>query len=418
MKKLIYSMLVITLCFTGMQLKAQDETAIVTATEEANNLDLVAVMSLFQEAKDLADFERLLNDPVKGINNIDLNRNGEADYIRVMEKAESNYRMIILQSVVGDNDFQDIAVINVEQGADNKVKVVCKGDEVLYGVDYYVEPSPEIYVRVHYWPIWTVIFAPRYVYYYSPYYWGYYPGYYTHYHVVPYYDYYNRIHVHHNGHYYYHHQPSFQPPRHIYTPQRSNNVVYNPNTSRPGGNTPGTRPNPSTVDTRPGIQNNTTSPNTRTGNQVNTNPTNRPTTVDNNNTSTTSRTYTRPVQSTTNTRPTTTRTTYTESNTRSTQQPTTTAPATRTPVTTAPATTSERRTTTPPTQQQTRTVERPQQTQHRQTPPSTRTTSEPVRTQPAPKQTTSPSTRQSPPAKSSPANPNTRSGGGNATQRR
>ena len=64
-----------------------DETITVTATNSdiSANLDLKVVAKLFGEAKDLEDFEKKLNDPQQALVNLDLNGDGDVDYIRVIE---------------------------------------------------------------------------------------------------------------------------------------------------------------------------------------------------------------------------------------------------------------------------------------------------------------------------------------------
>lgn len=372
MKTLISLTLLLALSIFGIETKAQDEQAIVTATEEAQNLDLIAVMNLFKESNNLEEFEKLLNDPVKGINNLDLNHDRQADYIRVLETIDGNYRVIVLQSVIGQNDFQDVAVINVERTSQKTVKVVCQGNTVLYGDDYYVEPETEVYVHIYNWPIWTALFAPHYSYYHSPYYWNYYPNYYNHYYVVSYYDYYGRIRHHHNGYYHNHNHAYYHPNHNIYKPHKSEHLTYNANPNRPANN--GTNPRSGNggngTNSRPGVDNNNRS-------QTNTGPATRE------NSQNGSRTYTRPTSTnsqsrgtethptreystspTTNTRqePARTRTQETRTNTRSTEparqqsatrpaptqqqsQPARTAPAQRPTATPAPAKKHETKTT-------------------------------------------------------------------------
>ena len=174
--------------FFSFSIFAQDEetTAIVPASEQGTNLELAAVLDLFKDSKDLEDFEKKLNDKEIGVNNLDLNNDSIIDYLRVVEKSEDNYRVIIIQAVLGENQFQDVATINAEKVSDEEMKVQVQGDEDIYGENYYVEPEPTVNVNVYVWPIWSVMFAPTYVYYRSPYYWHYYPPYYNPYYPVPY----------------------------------------------------------------------------------------------------------------------------------------------------------------------------------------------------------------------------------------
>jgi hypothetical protein len=48
-----------------------------------DNLDLYAVLDLFQKSKTIEDFEKTLNDSKTGINNMDLNLDTKIDFIKV-----------------------------------------------------------------------------------------------------------------------------------------------------------------------------------------------------------------------------------------------------------------------------------------------------------------------------------------------
>ena len=48
-----------------------------------DNLDLFAVLDLFQKSKTIEDFEKSLNEEKTGINNLDLNLDNKVDFIKV-----------------------------------------------------------------------------------------------------------------------------------------------------------------------------------------------------------------------------------------------------------------------------------------------------------------------------------------------
>lgn len=206
-----------------------------------DNLNLFAVMKLFQESETLEGFERSLNDENSRINNLDLNGDNRIDYIRVIDNVERNIHVIVLQVAINARENQDVAVFYVEREADNQVRVQLIGDEALYGKNYIVEPNYDTYgynetpnpgytgntryvegqtvvvnrvttYEVAAWPLVRFIFLPTYVVWHSPWYWGYYPHwwspwrpYYWHYyygfhsHWYPhYYGYYRHTHYHHH----------------------------------------------------------------------------------------------------------------------------------------------------------------------------------------------------------------------------
>ena len=107
---------------------AQDVTTITANSDDiSDNLDLEAVASIFGDSKDLEDFEKRLNDPKTQISNLDLNNDGEVDYLRVMETSEKNVHSISIQAVIGKDQFQEVAVIDVEKDSKG-FKWISSGD--------------------------------------------------------------------------------------------------------------------------------------------------------------------------------------------------------------------------------------------------------------------------------------------------
>jgi len=72
MKKLVRTFTMVTGVFLGISLiSAQENVTVVTpASEAAEGLDLEAVGTLFKDSKNLEEFEKSLNDPKTGINNL------------------------------------------------------------------------------------------------------------------------------------------------------------------------------------------------------------------------------------------------------------------------------------------------------------------------------------------------------------
>lgn len=170
---------------------AQDVTTVrANNSDISDNLDLKAVASIFGESNDLEDFERRLNDPEMQISNLDLNGDNRVDYLRVIEATENNTHLIIIQSVLGADVFQDVATIEIERDRSNNVQVQVVGDVYMYGPNYIYEPtyaySPFIYDI-----FWVSSYRP----YYSPWYWGYYPTYYNYWAPCPVYKYRNHVHT-------------------------------------------------------------------------------------------------------------------------------------------------------------------------------------------------------------------------------
>lgn len=84
-----------------------------------DNLDLNAVSMIFSQSVDAADFETRLNYPDERISNLDLNHDGKVDYLRVSEKIQNNIKIIIIQSEIQPNIFEDVATINIIMNSRN-----------------------------------------------------------------------------------------------------------------------------------------------------------------------------------------------------------------------------------------------------------------------------------------------------------
>lgn len=209
---------------------AQNVTTVrANSNDISDNLDLQAVASIFGDSRDLEDFERRLNDPDTMISNLDLNNDGRVDYLRVVELAEQNTHVIVLQSVLGPDTFQDVATVEVERDRQNNVTVQVVGDPYIYGPSYIYQP---VYVTrpVMFGLFWGSSYRP----YYSPWYWDYYPTYYNYWAPCAPYRYHNHVNVYIN----YRNTYNYVNVRHsnramsLYTPRRSNAYEReNPNRS-------------------------------------------------------------------------------------------------------------------------------------------------------------------------------------------
>src|SRR5688572_17271887 len=104
-----------------------------------DNLDLYAVLDLFQKSKTIEEFEKSLNLEKTGINNMDLDLDKKVDFIKVVTKQEKQDFTFILQIAVSKTETQDVAVILVSKDENKKVTMQIVGDEDLYGKNYIVE---------------------------------------------------------------------------------------------------------------------------------------------------------------------------------------------------------------------------------------------------------------------------------------
>lgn len=140
-------------------------------------LDLQAVGAAFAQSKSIEEFESLLNNSSYIISNLDLNGDGYVDYLRVVEAVEGYNHVLIIQAVLAQNVFQDIATIVVEAPASQSWHVQIIGAPFIYGPNYILDPfflvRPPIFNHFY-------NFAYNYRVWRSPWYWGHFPPYYKH----------------------------------------------------------------------------------------------------------------------------------------------------------------------------------------------------------------------------------------------
>ena len=270
MKKLIITSILAVLVAAGTTTVAQDYPEEYLGLP-GDNLNLYAVMNLFQQSETLEGFERTLNAENSKINNLDLNGDNVVDYIMVTDYVDGNVHNIVLRVALNRKDNQDVAVFTVQKFRNGSAQIQLIGDEALYGRNYIVEPlyadnygetpnpgysgytgnSNITVVRttafeVAAWPLVSFIFMPGYVTWRSSWYWGYYPSYwnpwrpyYWHYYYGYHYNWYPQYYGHyHNCHlnryaryndYYYSHIRSHSP----YVSARINEGHYKSTYSHP-----------------------------------------------------------------------------------------------------------------------------------------------------------------------------------------
>ena len=226
MKKLIITTIIALLTVAGITARAEEWPNEYLGLP-GDNLNLFAVMKLFQESETLESFERNLNDENSRINNLDLNGDNLVDYIMVFDYVDGNVHNIVLRVALNRNDNQDVAVFTVHQLKKGDVEIQLIGDEALYGKNYIVEPAyaetPNpgyngrvkiknnvvvinrvVYTYDH-WPLIRYIYLPGYSTWRSDWYWGYQPHYWNPW--QPYYwHYYYGYHYNFHNHYYSHYR--------------------------------------------------------------------------------------------------------------------------------------------------------------------------------------------------------------------
>lgn len=188
--------------FLSVITQAQDNNADSTGLP-GDNFDLQGALQMFKKASSPEEFEKFLNQQDNNVNNLDLNGDGEVDYIKVIDKADRDLHAFILQVPVSENENQDIAVIELEKTGNASAVLQIIGDEDIYGEQVIIEPSEDgdnalingwninnqsgpaapaisegigIVVNVWLWPSVRFVYAPGYRLWVSPWRWRHYPN--------------------------------------------------------------------------------------------------------------------------------------------------------------------------------------------------------------------------------------------------
>ena len=214
MKKIILTLVVIATCFWSCSVFSQTGNEMLALGMPGDNLNLYAVLDVFQKSKTLEEFERALNSQSSKINNLDLNNDNQIDYISVISYNQGNFHSIVLRVPINSYEFQDVAVIEVSKNNLGNIVVQIIGDEALYGENYVIEPSVRVasetpnpgyignrtiiannyvygngIIYISEWPIILYLYSPLFSVYVSPWHWGYFPPYWYPWHPILYYNY-------------------------------------------------------------------------------------------------------------------------------------------------------------------------------------------------------------------------------------
>lgn len=187
----------------GLTTQAQSQSGVDSTGLPGDNFSLQGALQMFKNASSPEEFEKMLNTEGNHVNNLDLNGDGDIDYIRVIDKMDKGNHVFILQVPVSDNENQDIAVIELEKTGEASAVLQIIGDEDIYGEQTIVEPNGDekdsgfildkkndsgpsadeeiistesgIVINVWFWPCVRFVYAPVYRPWVSPWRWRAYP---------------------------------------------------------------------------------------------------------------------------------------------------------------------------------------------------------------------------------------------------
>lgn len=170
-----------------------------------DDFSLEGALELFKNSNSLEEFEKALNTESNQVNNLDLDGDGQTDYINVEDIKQNDAHVIVMSTYLYETDKQDIAIIAIEKTADGKAELQIEGDEDLFAKNTIVEPTTEekgavqnlkaesnvavvdnggSTVNVWLWPSVRYLYNPGYVVWVSPYRWRKYPAWWRPWHPV------------------------------------------------------------------------------------------------------------------------------------------------------------------------------------------------------------------------------------------
>lgn len=253
MKKTI-SLLFVTAILATISLDArsqQDSTGM-----PGDNFSLQGALEMFRQSSSPEDFEKRINEKDKNVNNLDLNGDGDIDYIRVIDKSAENAHAFVLQVAVSETENQDIAVIELEKTGDTTAVLQIVGDEDIFGEEMIVEASDEgdeitddgnmpgpgrgpaeqlfkedrVVVNVFFWPCVRFVYRPVYVPWVSPWKWRLYPVWWRPWHPLAWHIF-HPLHLRYRSHCAIVHTHRVVVAHRVYTPFRTSSVTVRTRTT-------------------------------------------------------------------------------------------------------------------------------------------------------------------------------------------
>ena len=205
MKPITYLYCLVISSLLGItSLQAQNQSGEDSTGLPGDNFDLQGALQMFQDAASPEDFEKAINTEGNHVNNLDLDGDGNIDYVRVVSKMDKEVHVFVLQVPATSTENQDIAVIELEKTGKETATIQIIGDEDIYGEQVIAEPdgggeddaynnysynnnlsgpnanfdytATRIVVNVWLWPSVRFVYAPVYRPWVSPWRWQYYPG--------------------------------------------------------------------------------------------------------------------------------------------------------------------------------------------------------------------------------------------------
>jgi hypothetical protein len=187
--KQIFILLVSVLTLVSCESSNQRSNVIVTAETPnlGNGLDLQALGEIVKNSTSAQEVENKLNQP-NSINNLDLDGDGQVDYIKVTEYGSGSNRGFSFTVDTNDGSSQEIASVEINRVNNQQANMSIHGNQNIYGHNSHYSSSFGLTDLL----ILNYLFNPHPVYV-SPWRYGYYPNTYRRYTPVAHSNYTNRV---------------------------------------------------------------------------------------------------------------------------------------------------------------------------------------------------------------------------------
>lgn len=114
--------LITTILLVNCKSKAQSNYTIQSKSAYVTeNLDLEALLEIYEGSSTLNDFEKKINNPDFQVSNIDLDNDEKIDYLRVINKKIKKREYSIIQSKLSANKYEDVAIIHLKTDPDTQL---------------------------------------------------------------------------------------------------------------------------------------------------------------------------------------------------------------------------------------------------------------------------------------------------------
>jgi hypothetical protein len=119
----------------------QEEFTDSVTIKALEDFDLYSLPDIAESVGSFEELETAINDSSTHINNVDLNEDGEVDYLKVTEISEGEVRSALITAILSDKEEQTIAVIEMERVNENEASLQLIGEESFYGEEIILEPE-------------------------------------------------------------------------------------------------------------------------------------------------------------------------------------------------------------------------------------------------------------------------------------